>query len=236
MLRYLLYILILFISLSLYSLISLQAYNSQGYVNHIDSLESSYNKELHPLLCISETIDYDYLYYKKTYKDYFNNSNVEDYYIDRFTLDNDPFLCLFIHNKINIYDLFLSKTFISYFKNINNFPLTKCIHTRTFILTLDGESTIYLFNPKHIEEITFKKNNQEIKKWGHKIDIHKNDILIIPPNWYYIQETSTSCLQLILTYDSYISYIPTMIKYNLKDYLMNMKDLLYHFVNDSIFI
>jgi hypothetical protein len=221
MLRYLLYILILFSILSLYSLVSLQEYNSQGYVNYIDSLKHCYNKELHPLLCVSEVIDYDDIYYKRVYKEFFRNEIVGDYYKRDFILDSDPFLFMFINNKIQMNDLFISNTCISYFKTRDEYPLTRCIHIRTIILTLDGESIIYLFNPKHIKDITTKKSNQGIKKWGHKISIHKNDILIIPPNWYYIQETSTKCLQITLTYDSVISYIPTMIKYKLlqKEYL-----------------
>ena len=49
------------------------------------------------------------------------------------------------------------------------------------------EITIYLFNPKHKDEIVNKDNNM-IKKWGHKKYYKKGEILIIPPYWSYIQE------------------------------------------------
>ena len=59
---------------------------------------------------------------------------------------------------------------------------------------IQGESTVYLFNPKHKEDILHKENNQ-IKKWAHKKIIRKGDILFIPTNWYYFQETKNSVYQ-----------------------------------------
>ena len=76
---------------------------------------------------------------------------------------------------------------------------------------IDGKTTIYLFNPKHKDEILNKTNN-EIKKWGHKLTLQKDDTILIPTNWYYIQETKDKCIQYHIEIDDIFTYLPTLIK------------------------
>jgi len=95
----------------------------------------------------------------------------------------------------------------------NSIPLKRCIHNHNIIGILEGESIFYLFNPKHKGEI-INKENEEIKKWGHKKSVKKNDILIIPPFWSYIQEIDKGVIQYHLDVDTYLTFIPNFFKDN----------------------
>ena len=100
---------------------------------------------------------------------------------------------------------------ISIYKENIIIPLNRCIHNYNIIGMIDGKTTIYLFNPKHKDEILNKTNN-EIKKWGHKLTLQKDDTILIPTNWYYIQETKDKCIQYHIEIDDIFTYLPTLIK------------------------
>jgi hypothetical protein len=72
------------------------------------------------------------------------------------------------------------KKYATVISGLNNISLKKCIHNHNIISVLEGEAIIYLFNPKHKDEI-LNKENYQIKKWGHKKRIQKGDTLFIPP-------------------------------------------------------
>ena len=74
-----------------------------------------------------------------------------------------------------------------------------------------GESIIYLFNPKHKEDIQHKENNQ-IKKWGHKIKLLPKMTLFIPTNWFYIQEIEEETVQYHIDIDSVFTFIPNFLR------------------------
>ena len=78
-----------------------------------------------------------------------------------------------VHNYLSLYR---GKVIVSLTKNTNN----TCI-----FVGLTDNTIIYLFNPKHKNDI-LKKNLDIIKKYAHKYYLTKNDTIIIPPNWYYI--------------------------------------------------
>ena len=46
-----------------------------------------------------------------------------------------------------------------------------------------------MINPKHKIDID-GKDETSIKKWSHKIEVNENQILLIPPNWFYFYETN----------------------------------------------
>ena len=79
------------------------------------------------------------------------------------------------------------------------------------IEVIQGETTIYLFNPKHKEDILHKENNQ-IKKWRHKLKLTPKMTLFIPPNWYYIQETDQESIQYHINIDTLFTFIPNYLK------------------------
>ena len=129
-----------------------------------------------------------------------------------------------LFERINIPSLTLDTSFIhgSHFhfpikhsitiiKGKNSIPLKKCIHNHNIIGVLEGSSTIYLFNPKHKDEI-INKENDEIKKWGHKKLIQKGNVLLIPPYWSYIQEIEEGIIQYHTDIDTYFTFIPNLLK------------------------
>ena len=77
------------------------------------------------------------------------------------------------------------------------------------------ENHLYIyFNPKHNEEINnnyLDKNNDKIKKWGHKINLKKDEVLFIPTGWSYIQEVSLETFQYHIEIDSIFTFIPNFV-------------------------
>ena len=51
-----------------------------------------------------------------------------------------------------------------------------------------------MFNPKHKQDI-LGKSLENIKKYAHKYHLKKDNLLIIPTNWYYIQESTDNVLE-----------------------------------------
>tara|TARA_B100000686_G_C16735977_1_gene943602 strand:+ start:189 stop:857 length:669 start_codon:yes stop_codon:yes gene_type:complete len=106
---------------------------------------------------------------------------------------------------------FPSKKTLSIIRGENNNPLKRCIHNHNIISVLEGDAIIYLFNPKHKDEIKNKENYQ-IKKWGHKKHLKKGNILFIPPYWSYIQEIKEGIIQYHIDIDTYFTFIPNFLK------------------------
>lgn len=207
-----------FIILSIHNIINLQKYNYNGFV--IDSdiqdkgliLANINNKN--PLLIFDSINNYDiqnkYIYIDEL-KNYKNGIN--DYHY------KNKKLFPMIINKKNIFDYtILEKKYsiipsysISIFYGKTSIQLKQCIHKYNVIGVIDGEASIYLFNPKHKNDIIFK-NKDEIKKWGHKKIIKKNHVLIIPPYWYYIQEVNDKIIQYHIDIDSVFTLLPNLLK------------------------
>ena len=84
--------------------------------------------------------------------------------------------------------------------------LLKNFREKLLLSSFQGSLTIYIFNPKHEKEI---KGNEitNIKKWGIKINLEKNDSLYIPPEWYYFYETKEDVILANLECDSYSTYL-----------------------------
>ena len=109
--------------------------------------------------------------------------------------------------EINLIDYYS----LSILKGKQSVPLTLASHNYNIIGVLEGEATIYLFNPKHKEDI-IGKENYEIKKWGHKKYIQKNEILLIPPYWYYIQENENPIIQYHIEVDNIFTMVPNFFR------------------------
>jgi len=85
--------------------------------------------------------------------------------------------------------------------------LMKNYRERLLISPLLGSFTVYIFNPKHENEIK-GLDTQLIKKWGIKLSIHKDQALYIPTEWYYFYETTIEdSLLAHMECDSYSSVI-----------------------------
>lgn len=127
----------------------------------------------------------------------FETFNRDD--IDNMNIYKNKELCRdFNLNKLydNIYSSFESlihcnkNYYLSLFKGNNGISLTKNKHNLLILYQISGVSIIYIFNPKFINDIK-NKNNDEIKKWGIKVKLVPGLVLYIPIEWYYIFETDT---------------------------------------------
>ena len=151
-----------------------------------------------------------------------DNKSLKDYHsIENLKIDknNDLFDQLdiqrFIHfdfdklpsSEINI----IKQNYISMFKGEQKSPLRVALNNYNIIGMLKGEATIYLFNPKHKEDI-LGKENFEIKKWGHKKKIKENDIIFIPPYWEYIQESNSDVIQFNIDINNIFTFIPNYVR------------------------
>ena len=95
---------------------------------------------------------------------------------------------------------------ISLFKGNNTIQLTQNKHNLLCIHQIYGESKLYLFNPKHKLDILNKKND-EIKKYGHKINLTPGIVLYIPIEWYYFYETDNESIIGEIECDNYFTMI-----------------------------
>jgi len=126
------------------------------------------------------------------------------------SLDIKRFI-LFDINQLPQSDFNISQYSLSILKGKQTIPLTIGSHNYNIIGVLEGEATIHIFNPKHKEEIINKENNK-IKKWGHKKIIKKNNIIIIPPYWYYILECEKEIIQYHIEIDNIFTIIPNYLR------------------------
>ena len=215
-------IVIIYIILSVYYLLELQKYNFNGILNKATN-ESQINellKNLNPILFNKEinikieeplNIGFDEEYIPISN---YNSSKDNQIYIHKnkrlfqdMKLDNHIINLEFLNDYDKIPFTYNS---VSVYKNVSS-KLYRCCHNYNLIGVINGETTMYLFNPKHKKDIINKANNK-IKKWAHKHILSKDDILLIPPNWYYIQETQGKVIQYHITADSYFTFIPNFFK------------------------
>ena len=201
-------LLIIYIILSIYSIIEIKKYNKNGIITEIKSF-SNINYELsllNPILTkFSCLVNLDYL--NKNYSNKLFKDNSKNYSIVKIKdssecniLKNEDFIeKTDIKDKIN-FDLSIFEDFpiplllykkysLSFLKGNTITEKIFCKHNINLIYIISGNITIYLFNPKHKKDIS-NKDLQPIKKYSHKYVLRENDLLLIPPNWYYIQETS----------------------------------------------
>ncbi len=202
-----------------YSVINLQKFNINGVIietndiqkikNNVEYLNPVFSKSEYSMFNINDNFGFsqDINNYKNDYANYvYKNEQL----FEKLLKDNHVFNSNIFNDSHYHFPINNSITIIS---GSNNIPLKKCIHNKNIIGILDGEVTIYLFNPKHKSEIIDKENIQ-IKKWGHKKILRKNDLIIIPPYWSYIQEVDNKVIQYHIDIDTYFTFIPNYIKDN----------------------
>ena len=100
---------------------------------------------------------------------------------------------------------------LSLLKGKNTISLTQNKRNLLLIYQISGKSTLYLFNPKHKEDIINKENN-EIKKWSHKINLEEGLIVSIPSEWYYFYECENISIVSSLEYDTYFTYLYNLLR------------------------
>ena len=218
-------LILIYIIFVIYNIINIQKYNINGYIIDTDdyNIVSKNLIKLNPVLFSIEndfTIEDfiisnpDYLLQGDQPLKYYSFLN--DIYLFR---NKDIFESLDIEKKI-LFDTnklpnsefnLPNESTLTILKGKQSIPLTLASNNFNIIGVLHGEAIIYLFNPKHKEEIIDKENNK-IKKWGHKKIIKKNDILLIPPYWHYIQECENEIIQYHIDIDNIFTFIPNKLR------------------------
>jgi len=96
--------------------------------------------------------------------------------------------------------------FLSLFKGLNAITCTQNKHNLLIFHQIQGNSTFYIVNPKHHDDIIHKENS-EIKKWGQKINLVQGLVLYIPIEWYYFFETDNESILGTIESDNYFTVI-----------------------------
>lgn len=84
--------------------------------------------------------------------------------------------------------------------------LYKNYRERLLLQSLKGAYNVYLFNPKHEKEIK-GADIKSIKKWGIKLEISNDTVLIIPTEWSYFYESTDELLLSKIECDSISTWI-----------------------------
>ena len=100
----------------------------------------------------------------------------------------------------NMYS-FNSKYFCSLLKGNINTKLEKNRNNISLIGCLHGDCIVYLYNPKH--KSMLKDDN--IKKYGIKIEFKMDELLYIPSEWYYSIHNNGNSVLLHLQCDTYFT-------------------------------
>jgi len=214
----------------IYKTLNIYKYNENGilvYINDVNDVNENLRLKNPFIIKYENKINYDDLIQEKP--SYlinhgndifplksFKNENVFNIYknekiINSFNIKNKIIKLNFLKDYQY---LFFKKYSLSFLKGNIKIPLQKCNHDYNIIGNIEGGSTIFIFNPKHDEEINdnyLDKNNDKIKKWGHKINLKKDEILFIPTGWSYIQEVSSKIFQYHIEADSIFTFIPNFI-------------------------
>lgn len=95
---------------------------------------------------------------------------------------------------------------LSFYKGLNSIELSKNKHNLCLINQIYGKTKVYLFNPKHKNDI-LNKSNDEIKKYGQKINLTQGLSLYIPIEWYYFYETEQESIIGEILCDNYFTVI-----------------------------
>jgi len=132
-----------------------------------------------------DTLNDVYIYKNDELHKDLNTKNMSENIIEKFQnmySFNNKYYCSLLKGKVDIKSE----------KNNNNICLLGCLH---------GSCTIYLYNPKH--KSMLKEDN--IKKYGIKIDFENDKLLYIPSEWYYSIHNTENSVLLHLQSDTYFT-------------------------------
>mgnify|MGYP001026019385 FL=1 len=141
---------------------------------------------------------------------YFGNNEIQNMNIYK---NKDLYKQFNLQNVFDIiYEPFYSQLhcnknyYMSLLKGKNDTSLIQNKHNISLIYQLLGESVIYIFNPKHKNDIIHKENN-EIKKYAYKLNLSKGLVVYIPVEWYYFFETENESIIGEIECDNYFTSI-----------------------------
>ena len=124
-------------------------------------------------------------------------------------LVNDYVLQNYYSDILSLFSNLLScgqTNYLSLYRGEYISPLTKNYREILLFKPIQGKVIIYLFNPKHQTDIKGLELNS-IKKWSIKLEICKDNLLYIPPEWYYFYESTNDVILSHIECDSYPSFL-----------------------------
>tara|TARA_B110000285_G_scaffold198432_1_gene230873 strand:+ start:661 stop:1353 length:693 start_codon:yes stop_codon:yes gene_type:complete len=209
-------IFIIYIIFLFFNILDLKKYNVNGFIkNCSDGGEAILNiRNMNPIMIKHEN-NYEINEVMVDRGEYIENIVFEER--DTIDINKDKSL-LRIINKDKLPSFIDSKIptinddSISIYKNHRG-DLEQCYSNNTIIYIIHGKTKLYLFNPKHKDEITGKKI-ESIKKWAHIKELKKNDYLIIPTNWLYFLETGDACIIYHNKVNNIFTIVPNFIRDN----------------------
>lgn len=95
---------------------------------------------------------------------------------------------------------------MSIYRGKTTTELYKNYRERFLLTCVQGSPIIYIFNPKHENDIK-GLDTTLIKKWGIKIQLHQGKSLYLPPEWYYFTESNNDCILSYMECDSYSTFL-----------------------------
>ena len=210
-------ILIIYIIFLFFNVLDLKKYNVNGFIKQCSDTEDILLniRNLNPILFHYEN-NYEINEVMIDHGDYIEKIVFQER--EYINIENDKALLQTI-NKNELPEFFtesklpkINNESISIYKNhVGN--LEHCFSNYTVIYVIDGVTKLFLFNPKHKDDIK-DKEQQSIKKWGHIKELKKGDYLIIPTNWLYFLETQDKCI----IYNNKINNIFTIVPNFIRDY------------------
>jgi len=96
--------------------------------------------------------------------------------------------------------------YLSLYRGEHVIPLAKNYRETLLIQPILGKVIIYLFNPKHESDIK-GLDLKSIKKWAIKLELDKDQLLYIPPEWYYFYESRDDVILSQVECDSYPTFL-----------------------------
>lgn len=203
-------------------MIMLQSFNSQVKVYHVSNYEelNNYIHKQSPIL----------LYEKDKQPSSIDLTLKVEYHSEKIPLSKygETGESLFIYKDTtipgNTTDYFSSIIFpdtrlllkpqmsVSIIQGNHTTSIQKNTHNYTFLETIDGNSIIYLINPK------YKGMETNYKEIGYEIILQPKTLLYIPLNWYYVQVVNNKVIQKHIEIDDIFTFIP----HYLKNYIHNL--------------
>lgn len=216
-------ILIIYVIFLFFNILDLKKYNMNGFIKKCKSSEDILLniRNLNPILLHHEN---DFIINDVMLDHGDNIENIVFNEREHINIDGNKSLLNIIDKEEIPYYLMggkiptINNDSIGIYKNHTG-NLEQCNSNNTIIYIIDGDTKLYLFNPKHKNEIK-DKELKTTKKWAHIKGLKKGDYLIIPTNWLYFLETDEHCILYFNKVNNIFTILPNFIRDNYKSFTL----------------